>query len=46
MIRDFLFNFKSNPNRKAFYFLWRFMIAAKYEGKEYGKEAMRLIIIT
>ncbi len=44
MISDSLLRYKSNPNHRPSYFLWRFMIDAKYQGKGYGKKAMKLII--
>jgi diamine N-acetyltransferase len=44
MISDSSLKFKSNPNHQPVYFLWRFMIDAKYQGKGYGREAMKLII--
>ena len=44
MISDTLLKSKSNPNHRPSYYLWRFMIDAKNQGKGYGKEAMKLII--
>ena len=44
MISDTSLKYKFNPNHKPTYTLWRFMIDAKYQGKGYGKEAMKLII--
>ncbi len=44
MLSDTLLKYKSNPNHRPTYYLWRFMIDAKYQGKGYGKEAMKLII--
>ena len=34
----------SDVPEKGEYFLWRFMIAAEYQGKGYGREALRLLI--
>lgn len=33
-----------DDDEKGFYYLWRFMIAAPYQGMGYGAEAMRLVI--
>jgi diamine N-acetyltransferase len=44
MISDSLLKYKFNPNHRPSYFLWRFMIDAKYQGGGYGKEAMKLVI--
>ncbi|MFX0041509.1 MAG: GNAT family N-acetyltransferase [Candidatus Hodarchaeota archaeon] len=44
MISDSSLKFKNNPKHRPSYFLWRFMIDAKYQGKGYGKKAMELII--
>lgn len=44
MLSDTTLKYKSNPNHRPTYFLWRFMIDAKYQGKGYGMEAMKLII--
>jgi len=44
MISDTSLKYKSNPNHRPSYFLWRFMIDAKFQGNGYGKEAMNLII--
>ena len=44
MISDTSLKSKSNPNHRPSYFLWRFMIDARYQGSGYGKEAMKLII--
>ena len=44
MLSDTSLKYKSNPNHRPTYFLWRFMIDSKYQGKGYGKEAMNLII--
>ncbi len=44
MISDSSLKYKSNPNHKPSYFLWRFMIDAKFQGKGYGKDAMTLVI--
>ena len=44
MISDSSLKYGSNPNHRFTYFLWRFMIDAKYQGKGYGKEAMELVI--
>jgi diamine N-acetyltransferase len=29
---------------RGFYYLWRFMISAPFQGKEYGAEAIRLLV--
>lgn len=44
MFSDTSLKYKSNPNHRPTYYLWRFMIEAKYQGKGYGKEAMKLVI--
>ncbi len=44
MISDSSLKYKSNPNHQPSYFLWRFMIDARYQGKGYGKEAIKLVI--
>lgn len=44
MISDTLLKYKSNPNHRPSYYLWRCMIDAKFQGKGYGKEAMKLVI--
>jgi diamine N-acetyltransferase len=44
MISDTSLKYKSNPKHRPSYYLWRFMIDAKYQGNGYGKEAMKLII--
>jgi len=44
MISDTSLKYKNNPKHIPSYFLWRFMIDKKYQGKGYGKEAMNLII--
>ncbi|MFX1418901.1 MAG: GNAT family N-acetyltransferase [Promethearchaeota archaeon] len=44
MISDSSLKHKSNPNHRPSYFLWRFMIDAKHQGNNYGKEAMKIII--
>ena len=44
MISDTSLKYKFNPNHQPKYFLWRFMIDAKYQGKGYGREAIKLII--
>jgi diamine N-acetyltransferase len=44
MLSDTTLKYKSNPNHRPTYYLWRFMIDAKYQGKGYGMEAMKLII--
>ena len=44
MISDTSLKYKTNPKHRPSYYLWRFMIDAKYQGKGYGKEAMKLII--
>ncbi len=44
MISDTSLKYKKNPRHIPSYYLWRFMIDKKYQGKGYGKEAMNLII--
>lgn len=44
MISDSSLKYRSNLNHRPSYFLWRIMIDAKYQGKGYGKQAMKLII--
>lgn len=44
MIKDSLLKFKNQPRHRPFYFLWRFMIDARYQNKGYGKVALNLVI--
>lgn len=44
MISDTSLKYNDNPKHIPSYFLWRFMIDKKYQGRGYGKEAMNLII--
>ncbi len=44
MISDTSLKYRNNSKHIPNYFLWRFMIDKKYQGKGYGKEAMNLII--
>ncbi|WXG43870.1 MAG: GNAT family N-acetyltransferase [Promethearchaeati archaeon SRVP18_Atabeyarchaeia-1] len=34
----------SEVPKRGFYYLWRFMIDAKYQGKGYGRKALELVI--
>ena len=44
ILSDTSLKYNPNPNHQPSYTLWRFMIDAKYQGKGYGKEAMKIII--
>ena len=37
-------NLREVPEQKDYYFLWRFMIGAQYQGMGYGAAAMQLVI--